>query len=309
MAGRSGRRRSGAQQIGGCVYELADGERTYPYHFHHGMEEWLVVLSGSPTLRDPDGERVLRPGDVVCFPVGPEGGHQVTRPRLGADPLGVARAGVDRVPGQRQGRRVAAGEDLPAGRRDRLLGGRVSDGDVNLFDAPRAADEGDPPGTRCRTPGIGPLIGASALGMTVYELNEGNSICPYHYEYPDEEWLIVLEGTPTLRDPEGEHDLAPGDVVCFPTGPDGAHKVTNREPGRALVAMLSTKAETVRRRLPRQRQGRRLHRRHEAAPPQIRRGRLLARRTLTCPQGPRPGTVPRQRPCRPWLGTVPRRRL
>jgi uncharacterized cupin superfamily protein len=70
----------GASAIGGCVYELGDGEKTYPYHFHHGMEEWLVVISGSPTLRSPDGERVLRAGDVVCFPKGPEGAHQVTGP-------------------------------------------------------------------------------------------------------------------------------------------------------------------------------------------------------------------------------------
>jgi uncharacterized cupin superfamily protein len=70
----------GATQIGGCIYVLDDGEKTYPYHFHHGMEEWLIVLSGSPLLRGPDGERVLRAGDVVCFPTGPEGGHQVTGP-------------------------------------------------------------------------------------------------------------------------------------------------------------------------------------------------------------------------------------
>jgi len=70
----------GATQIGGCIYELAEGEKTYPYHFHHGMEEWLIVLSGSPVLRGPDGDRVLRAGDVVCFPTGPEGGHQVTGP-------------------------------------------------------------------------------------------------------------------------------------------------------------------------------------------------------------------------------------
>jgi uncharacterized cupin superfamily protein len=69
-----------ASAIGGCIYELGEGERTYPYHFHHGMEEWLVVLSGSPTLRAPDGERVLRAGDVVCFPTGPEGAHQVAGP-------------------------------------------------------------------------------------------------------------------------------------------------------------------------------------------------------------------------------------
>jgi uncharacterized cupin superfamily protein len=44
------------------------------------MEEWLVVLSGSPVLRGPEGERVLRAGDVVCFATGPDGGHQVTGP-------------------------------------------------------------------------------------------------------------------------------------------------------------------------------------------------------------------------------------
>ena len=115
---------------------------------------------------------------------------------------------------------------------------------VNLFDTPRASDEGDPPGYEVPYLRIGPLIGASALGMTVYELNEGNSICPYHWESPEEEWLIVLEGTPTLRDPEGEHELATGDLVCFAPGPEGAHKVTNRAAGRALVAMLSTKAKT-----------------------------------------------------------------
>ena len=118
-------------------------------------------------------------------------------------------------------------------------------GIVNLFDTPRAADEGDPPGYEVPYLRIGPMIGAAALGMTVYELNEGNSICPYHWESPDEEWLIVLEGRPTLRDPEGEHELEAGDLVCFPPGPDGAHKVTNRATDRALVAMLSTKARTA----------------------------------------------------------------
>jgi uncharacterized cupin superfamily protein len=70
----------GGSQIGATVYELGDGERTYPYHFHNGTEEWLVVLAGTPTLRDPDGERALARGDVVCFPPGPEGAHQVRGP-------------------------------------------------------------------------------------------------------------------------------------------------------------------------------------------------------------------------------------
>ena len=70
----------GAEKIGGCVYELGDGEKTFPFHFHHGMEEWLIVLAGEPTLRGADGERTLRAGDVVCFPAGPEGAHAVRGP-------------------------------------------------------------------------------------------------------------------------------------------------------------------------------------------------------------------------------------
>jgi uncharacterized cupin superfamily protein len=70
----------GASRIGGSVYELPDGERSFPYHFHHGIEEWLLVLDGRPTVRTPAGERALRRGDVVCFPAGPDGAHSVRGP-------------------------------------------------------------------------------------------------------------------------------------------------------------------------------------------------------------------------------------
>jgi uncharacterized cupin superfamily protein len=71
---------AGREQIRGTVYDLPDGERTYPYHFHNGIKERLIVLSGTPTLGDSQGERVLRRGDVVCFPVGPEGARHVRGP-------------------------------------------------------------------------------------------------------------------------------------------------------------------------------------------------------------------------------------
>jgi uncharacterized cupin superfamily protein len=113
---------------------------------------------------------------------------------------------------------------------------------VNLFDVELGADADDPEGYRASYARVGPLIGAAALGLSVYELPPGQSICPYHLEYGNEEWLLVLEGRPTLRTPEGERELEPGDAVCFPEGPEGAHKVTNRAgEGRALVGMLSTK--------------------------------------------------------------------
>jgi uncharacterized cupin superfamily protein len=70
----------GAKQIGACLYELADGQRTYPYHFHHETEEWLLVVAGTPRVRTPEGERALSEGDVLCCPTGPSGAHQVTGP-------------------------------------------------------------------------------------------------------------------------------------------------------------------------------------------------------------------------------------
>jgi uncharacterized cupin superfamily protein len=72
--------RIGAEQIGGSVYALGDGQAASPHHFHYGVEEWVVVLDGTPRLRTPDGERELRRGDVVCFPSGPEGAHTVSGP-------------------------------------------------------------------------------------------------------------------------------------------------------------------------------------------------------------------------------------
>lgn len=73
-------KRIGASEIGGTLYEVADGEQLFPYHFHHGIEEWLFVVEGAPTVRTPDGEQVLQRGDVMCFPDGPTGAHSVRGP-------------------------------------------------------------------------------------------------------------------------------------------------------------------------------------------------------------------------------------
>jgi uncharacterized cupin superfamily protein len=71
-------RRLGAQLLGGSVHELPPGEKTWPYHYEIGCEEWVVVISGRPTLRTPDGSRQLSPGDLAVFPEGPAGGHQLS---------------------------------------------------------------------------------------------------------------------------------------------------------------------------------------------------------------------------------------
>jgi uncharacterized cupin superfamily protein len=67
----------GAQLLGGSLYELPPGERSWPYHYEEGCEEWVLAVSGRPTLRGPDGERELSPGDLAVLVEGPEGAHQV----------------------------------------------------------------------------------------------------------------------------------------------------------------------------------------------------------------------------------------
>ena len=93
----------------------------------------------------------------------------------------------------------------------------------------------DEPGFRWRATTIGPKLGAQLLGMSVYELAEGERICPYHFHWGTDEFLIVLEGEPVVRTPDGEQTLRAGDVMCFPVGPDGAHSLTG--PGK--VALMS----------------------------------------------------------------------
>jgi uncharacterized cupin superfamily protein len=113
----------------------------------------------------------------------------------------------------------------------------------NLNDASPEYDDTDPEGYRAAVDRFGPKIGAEQLGGSVYELPPGQSVCPYHYENPEEEWLIGLQGRVVLRTPAGEEEIGPMDVACFPPGPEGAHKITNRSEETARVMMLSTKPQ------------------------------------------------------------------
>jgi uncharacterized cupin superfamily protein len=67
----------GAVATGMGVYEIAPRNASWPYHFEIAEEEWLIVIDGELTLRTPEGETVLRAGDVACFPAGAAGAHAV----------------------------------------------------------------------------------------------------------------------------------------------------------------------------------------------------------------------------------------
>jgi uncharacterized cupin superfamily protein len=95
-------------------------------------------------------------------------------------------------------------------------------------------------GWRSRDAWVGARLGGELLGGSLYELEPGDRLCPYHLHHANEEWLIVVRGEPTLRSPDGEQDLREGDVVVFLRGKAGAHQVSNRTDAPIRVLMLSS---------------------------------------------------------------------
>ena len=58
------------------IYDIRPGERQCPYHYEYN-DEWLLVVEGTLVLRAPDGEHILESGDLIRFPAGPEGAHEL----------------------------------------------------------------------------------------------------------------------------------------------------------------------------------------------------------------------------------------
>jgi uncharacterized cupin superfamily protein len=111
---------------------------------------------------------------------------------------------------------------------------------INISDPAVTYDADDPEGFRAGMFRLGPQLGAQQTGASLYELPPGQAVCPYHYEYGEEEWLLVIDGRPSVRTPAGTEQLEPFDVVFFPRGPDGAHQIRNDTAAPVHVLMWST---------------------------------------------------------------------
>jgi uncharacterized cupin superfamily protein len=101
------------------------------------------------------------------------------------------------------------------------------------FDAER-----DEPPFRWRRAKLAEQAGARELGASLFEVPAGAATFPLHAHYANEELLIVLSGRPTLTGRDGEsRELEPGEVVAFPAGRAGAHRLDNEtdEPLRILI--------------------------------------------------------------------------
>jgi uncharacterized cupin superfamily protein len=110
---------------------------------------------------------------------------------------------------------------------------------VNIAAPEFSYDAEDPEGFRSGMVRPGKDFGAKETGASVYELPPGQAVCPYHYEYGEEEWALVLEGIATLRTPQGSEQIAPMELVFFPKGPDGAHLLRNDTETTVRILMFS----------------------------------------------------------------------
>jgi uncharacterized cupin superfamily protein len=108
---------------------------------------------------------------------------------------------------------------------------------VNLRAAELTVLDDLPAGFRHRRVSVREALGGEDIGCSLYELDPGEQLWPYHVHWNNDEWLLVVGGTPTLRTPDGERELRTGDLVSFPEGETGAHTVYNRsdEPVRLVV--------------------------------------------------------------------------
>ncbi len=106
----------------------------------------------------------------------------------------------------------------------------------NIF-KPSFEDGECPEGFRSRRARIGYELGTELIGCSLWELPAGEAAYPYHYHYSDEELVIVLSGKPTLRTPEGNRELEPGEALRFELGETGAHQIFNA--GEETVTFLA----------------------------------------------------------------------
>ena len=110
---------------------------------------------------------------------------------------------------------------------------------ANLFQ-PAWDAERDHDGFRWRRAFLGRQAGARQLGASLFSVPPGGATFPLHYHLHNEELLLVLAGRPTLISASGERELEEGEVVAFPAGRDGAHRLENRGAAEVRLVLVST---------------------------------------------------------------------
>jgi uncharacterized cupin superfamily protein len=106
------------------------------------------------------------------------------------------------------------------------------------YDEPR-----EHPGFLARRARVSRQAGSERLGLSLWEVPPGEAAYPYHHHLGEEELILVLDGTPSLRTPDGWRELAQGEVVAFLRGEDGGHQLVNRTARTVRFLAFSTNGD------------------------------------------------------------------
>ncbi|HEY5193477.1 MAG TPA: cupin domain-containing protein [Solirubrobacteraceae bacterium] len=107
-----------------------------------------------------------------------------------------------------------------------------------VFDEPR-----EHPGFLCQRARLSRQAGSERLGLSLWEVPPGEAAYPYHHHLTEEELVLVLEGQPSLRTPNGWRELAQGEVIAFPRGELGGHQLMNRTSSTVRFLSFSSSGE------------------------------------------------------------------
>jgi len=113
---------------------------------------------------------------------------------------------------------------------------------INI-EKPDFDDVRDEDGFRANRARLGRQAGAQRLGLSLWEVPPGQAAYPYHAHLTEEEIVVVLDGRPSLRTPDGWRELERGEVVTFPRGEGGAHQILNRTDDQVRFLAASTGGE------------------------------------------------------------------
>ncbi len=75
---------------------------------------------------------------------------------------------------------------------------------------------------------LGDYFGLENFGVNLTELAPGAVSALLHHHSRQDEFIYVLQGTPTLVLDKEEHELKPGDCMGFKAGAGVAHQIVNR---------------------------------------------------------------------------------
>lgn len=111
---------------------------------------------------------------------------------------------------------------------------------MNLYGDEWDVERQSADGATVRMRHVGHGLETELIGGILMEVGPGY-VGTYHLHYGNEELLLILAGRPTVRTPEGERELEPGDVAFFRRGREGLHAIANRSDGPARFFLLSSK--------------------------------------------------------------------